>query len=182
MDEGQESKKEILVLDTHKICRVAGWWEKNKRRRPDRWHSFPQPQQPLCLHHAQNHSHHSHSAGTERREKHSDQQAEGLILQYCSVLRVTQDLYLLCSSRQDFGGNNSRKHAMQACYTGCVCVCVCTDSPWLHAVLQSLQTGLNEVKRLEKQRGAGPAEWATHEGFNSWMGLGDEDRNQIWSE
>lgn len=79
---------------------------------------------------------------------------------------------------------NSRKHAMQACYTDCVCLCVymCTDSPWLHAVLQSLQTGLDEVKRLEKQRGAGPTERATHEGFNSWMGLGDEDRNQIWIE
>lgn len=63
-----------------------------------------------------------------------------------------------------------------------VCVCVCTDSPWLHAVLQSLQTGLDEVKRLEEQCGAGPTERATHEGFNSWMGLGEEDRNQIWSE
>lgn len=53
-----------------------------------------------------------------------------------------------------------------------MCVCsVYTDSPRLHAALQRLQTGLDQVKGLEKQRGAGPTEGATHEGFDSWVSL-----------
>lgn len=46
-----------------------------------------------------------------------------------------------------------------------------SDSPRLHAALQSLQTGLDQVERLEEQRGAGPTEGATHEGFDSWVSL-----------
>ncbi len=52
-----------------------------------------------------------------------------------------------------------------------VCLHVYTDSPRLHAVLQSLQTGLDQVKGLEKQCGASPTEGATHEGFDSWVSL-----------
>lgn len=52
-----------------------------------------------------------------------------------------------------------------------ITVHVCIDSPGLHAALQSLQTGLNEVERLEEQRGAGPTDGATHEGFDRWVSL-----------
>lgn len=54
----------------------------------------------------------------------------------------------------------------------CVCVCVRKHSPRLHAALQRLQARLDEVEGLEKQRGAGPTEGATHEGFDSWVSLG----------
>lgn len=47
-----------------------------------------------------------------------------------------------------------------------------TDSPRLHAALQSLQTSLDQVERLEQQCGAGPTEGATHEGFNGRVYLG----------
>lgn len=58
------------------------------------------------------------------------------------------------------------------------CVCLAqvelhdADSPRLHSSLQSLQTSLHQVQRLEKQCGAGPTERATHEGFDSWRSLG----------
>lgn len=55
-------------------------------------------------------------------------------------------------------------------------MCVYKGSPRLHAALQSLQAGLDEVERLEKQRGAGPTEGATHEGFESRVSLGGTDR------
>lgn len=57
----------------------------------------------------------------------------------------------------------------------CVCVCVRKHSPRLHAALQRLQARLDEVEGLEKQRGAGPTEGATHEGFDSWVSLGGEE-------
>lgn len=44
-------------------------------------------------------------------------------------------------------------------------------SPRLHAGLQSLQTGLDQVERLEQQRGAGSTEGATHEGFDGRVHL-----------
>lgn len=65
---------------------------------------------------------------------------------------------------------------MRASDTAWVSVCVYKGSPRLHAALQSLQAGLDEVERLEKQRGAGPTEGATHEGFESRVSLGGTDR------
>lgn len=69
---------------------------------------------------------------------------------------------------------------MQASFTDirvCMraCVCVRKHSPRLHAALQRLQARLDEVEGLEKQRGAGPTEGATHEGFDSWVSLGGEE-------
>lgn len=43
--------------------------------------------------------------------------------------------------------------------------------PRLHDVLQGLQARLDQVQRLEEQRGAGAAQGATHEGLESWMRL-----------
>ena len=45
------------------------------------------------------------------------------------------------------------------------------DSPRLHAGLQGLQAGLDQVQWLEEQRGAGPTERAAHEGFDHRVGL-----------
>ena len=63
---------------------------------------------------------------------------------------------------------------------------MCTDSPRLHAILQGLQTGLDQVERLEKQSGAGPTEGATHESFDCWVSLKrglykDMRREEVWS-
>ena len=57
-----------------------------------------------------------------------------------------------------------------------MCAILCIDSPRLHAALQSLQTGFDQVKRLEKQRGAGPTEGAAHEGLDGWVSLRGERR------
>ena len=74
------------------------------------------------------------------------------------------------------------------CVCQCVSVCVCVsvsvhaDSPGLHAALQRLQTGLDQVQRLEQQRGAGPAQGAAHEGFEGRVSLrrgGDEERGDM---
>lgn len=63
---------------------------------------------------------------------------------------------------------------MQASLTDIrVCMRACEKhSPGLHAALQRLQACLDKVEGLEKQRGAGPTEGATHEGFDSWVSLG----------
>lgn len=45
-------------------------------------------------------------------------------------------------------------------------------SPWAHVVLERLQARLDQVQRLEEQRGAGAAQGAAHEGFQSRVGLG----------
>lgn len=45
-------------------------------------------------------------------------------------------------------------------------------SPRLHVAVKGLQAGLDQVQRLEEQRGACAAQGATHEGLESWMRLG----------
>lgn len=44
-------------------------------------------------------------------------------------------------------------------------------TPWLGIVPQGLQPCLDQIQRLEEQRGAGATERATHKGFESWVGL-----------
>lgn len=81
-------------------------------------------------------------------------------------------------SPSPLGPHWRRKNPAQERLSACVCVCVyaraCleTRSPRLHAALQSLQTGLDEVQRLKQQSGAGSTEGAAHEGFDSRMSLG----------
>jgi hypothetical protein len=58
-----------------------------------------------------------------------------------------------------------------------VCIAELHYIPRLHGVLQGLQARLDQVQRLEEQRGAGTAEGATHEGLESWMRL-----RGAWSE
>lgn len=68
-----------------------------------------------------------------------------------------------------------RKHAVQLSKRK-NCACIHRNSPRLHAALQRLQAGLDQVQRLEQQSGAGPAERATHERFDGWVSLRCEGR------
>lgn len=49
--------------------------------------------------------------------------------------------------------------------------CVSSHAPWLGVVLKRLQSSLDQIQRLEEQRGAGAAERAAHEGLESRMSL-----------
>lgn len=61
---------------------------------------------------------------------------------------------------------------------GAICARIHRNSPGLHAALQHLQAGLDQVQRLEQQSGAGPAERATHESFDGRVSLRWEGRKQ----
>lgn len=46
--------------------------------------------------------------------------------------------------------------------------------PWVHVVLQGLQSGLHQIQRLEQQSGAGATERAAHEGLQGRMSLREQ--------
>lgn len=89
--------------------------------------------------------------------------------------------------RQTWSGWSSAGYLQTSVYVWSVKVVALSDVlPWVHVVLEGLQSGLYQIQRLEEQSGASATERATHKGLQGRMSLTEQTQRimfkKTWTE